>query len=364
MTRPAQAILDLPALRHNLTRVRQLAPGRHSMPVIKANAYGHGMVKTARALQDSDAFAVACLDEALILREAGIAQPLVLLEGFFEAAELPLLSRHRLTAVVHHEEQVAMLERTRFDAPLPVWLKVDTGMHRLGLAPDKVAEAWRRLNACASLQVVGFMTHLANADYRDDPLTLQQVKRFNQAVEPFPGQRSIANSAAILTWPQTHGDWVRPGIMLYGVSPFADSVGEIHGLKPALSLCSRLMAVNHFKRGDRIGYGGAWECPEDMPVGVVAIGYGDGYPRHAKSGTPVLVNNQRVPLIGRVSMDMICVDLRSQRRARCGDPVCLWGAALPVEEVARYAGTIPYELLCRITSRVHHHSSEGASSSS
>jgi alanine racemase len=245
-----------------------------------------------------------------------------------------------------------MLEGAALGAALPVWVKVDSGMHRLGLAPRQVAEAWRRLNACAGVQVLGFMTHLANADDRDDPLTLQQVDRFVEAVAPYPVQRSIANSAAVLTWPQTHGDWVRPGIMLYGVSPFAGGVGENHGLKAAMSLHSQLMAVNHFKRGDRIGYGGEWQCPEDMAVGVVAIGYGDGYPRHAKSGTPVLVNNKRVPMISRVSMDMICVDLRSQPQARIGDPVCLWGSALPVEEIARGAGTIPYELLCRVTSRV------------
>ena len=353
MTRPAQATLDLPALSHNLTQVRRLAPGRRIMAVIKANAYGHGMVKTARALGEADAFAVACLDEAIILREAGIAQPLVLLEGFFDATELPLLTQHRLITVVHHEEQLAILEGSRLDAPLPVWIKVDSGMHRLGLAPAKLGEIWKRLNSCGSLKVLGFMTHLANADYRNDPLTLYQLKSFTEAVEAYPGQRSIANSAAVLSWPQTHGDWVRPGIMLYGVSPFAESSGSSHDLKPVMSLHSRLMAVNHFKRGDRIGYGGEWECPEDMSVGVVAIGYGDGYPRHAKAGTPVLLNNKRAPLIGRVSMDMICIDLRGQAQARIGDPVCLWGEGLPVEEVARYAGTIPYELLCRVTSRVH-----------
>ncbi len=358
MTRPAQAILDLPALSHNLTRVRQLAPGRRIMAVIKANGYGHGMVKIAEALREADAFAVACLDEAVILREAGITHPLVLLEGFFDASELRLLTHHQLTTVVHHEDQLAILERSRLDAPLPVWIKVDSGMHRLGLAPTKLAEIWKRLTACGSLQVLGFMTHLANADYRNDPLTLLQLKNFTEAVDAYPGQHSIANSAAILNWPQTHGDWVRPGIMLYGVSPFADSSGASHGLKPVMSLHSRLMAVNHFQRGDRIGYGGEWECPEDMPVGVVAIGYGDGYPRHAKAGTPVLVNNKRAPLIGRVSMDMICVDLRGQAQARSGDPVCLWGEALPVEEVARYAGTIPYELLCRVTSRVHFRSEQ------
>lgn len=352
MTRPTRAIIDLPALSHNLSQIRRLAPGRRVMAVIKANAYGHGMVRVANALRDVDAYAVACLDEALILREAGITQPVVLLEGFFDAVELPLLARYRLITVVHHEDQLALLERSRLSAPLPVWIKVDSGMHRLGLVPSRLGETLQRLNSCASLQVLGFMTHLANADHRDDPYTLQQIKLFNQAVKPYPGERSIANSAAILIWPQTHGDWVRPGIMLYGVSPFAACSGESHGLLPVMGLYSKLMAVNHFKRGDRIGYGGEWECPEDMPVGVVAIGYGDGYPRHARTGTPVLVNDKRVPLIGRVSMDMICVDLRSQPQASSGDPVCLWGAALPVEEVARYAGTIPYELLCRLTSRV------------
>lgn len=353
MTRPAQAVFDLPAFSHNLAKVRQLAPGRRVMAVIKANGYGHGMTRAARALQDADAFAVACLDEALLLREAGVSHPLVLLEGFFSAAELPLLVRHQLIAVIHHVEQLAILEHSRLDAPLAAWIKVDSGMHRLGLEPDRLPELWPRFQGCPALRVAGFMTHLANADDRDDPLTLLQVELFRAAVQPYSGYRSIANSAAILGWPQTHGDWVRPGIMLYGVSPFADDNGESHDLKPVMGLYSQLMAVNHFKRGERIGYGGTWECPEDMPVGVVAIGYGDGYPRHAANGTPVLVNSRRVPLIGRVSMDMICVDLRSQPQARGGDPVCLWGAELPVEEVARHAGTIPYELLCRVTSRVH-----------
>jgi len=353
MSRPAQAILDLPAFAHNLKRVRELAPGRVVMSVIKANGYGHGMVKAANALRDTDAFAVACLEEALMLREAGIDRPIILLEGFFGPAEFPAIVQHRLTAVIHHEEQLRMLEGGRPPAPLPLWLKVDTGMHRLGLAPDKVAEARQRLNAHPSkAEIKGYMTHLANADERDDPMTLRQVECFGRTLASYPEPKSIANSAGILAWPQTHADWVRPGLMLYGASPFAGSVGWDHGLQPALSLHSQLMAVNKFKRGERVGYGGEWQCPEDMSVGVVAIGYGDGYPRHAKTGTPVLVNGQRVPLIGRVSMDMICVDLRAQPQARIGDPVCLWGTELPVEEIAQCADTIPYELLCRVTSRV------------
>jgi alanine racemase len=355
MSRPAQAILDLSAIAHNLKRVRELAPGRSVMAVIKANAYGHGMIKVAHALNETDAFAVACLDEALSLRAAGIRHTIVLLEGFFSARDIPFLVLHELSAVVHHEEQLRMLEADRPPGSLPVWLKIDTGMHRLGLSPDKVAEAYQRLKALPSVKITGLMTHLASADEREDSTTARQLACFIKAVAPFSEPKSIANSAGILAWPQSHGDWVRPGIMLYGASPFADGTGQDHGLRPALSLHSQLMAVNRFKRGDRVGYGGTWQCPEDMPVGVVAIGYGDGYPRHAAPGTPVLVNGRRVPLVGRVSMDMICVDLRSQPQARIGDAVCLWGPSLPVEEIAACASTIPYELLCRVTSRVRMH---------
>jgi alanine racemase len=355
MSRPAQAILDLPALAHNLKRVRELAPGRSVMAVIKANAYGHGMIKVANALLATDAFAVACLDEALLLREAGIHHPIVALEGFFSAREFPAIIQHRVSAVLHHDEQVRMLEVDQPSGPMSVWLNVDSGMHRLGLPPDKVPLAYQRLKALAAVDIKGFMTHLASADECDSPTTMQQIKCFTKSTAPFTEPKSIANSAAILTWPQSHGDWVRPGLMLYGASPFAHRVGQVHGLRPALSLHSQLMAINTFHRGERVGYGGTWQCPEDMPVGVVAIGYGDGYPRHAKTGTPVIVNGQRVPLIGRVSMDMICVDLRSQPQARIGDAVCLWGPTLPVEEIAKCANTIPYELLCRVTSRVRVH---------
>lgn len=351
MNRPAQAVLDLSALSHNLERVRALAPGRGVMAVIKANGYGHGMVAAARALSKADAFAVACLDEALILREAGISHPLVLLEGFFSVREFAAIIQHRLSAVIHHEAQLQMLAADRPPAPMPVWLKVDSGMHRLGLAPDRVTVVYQRLQDLP-VTLLGWMTHLACADERDNPATAQQLGCFRQATAPYSEPKSMANSAGILAWPESHGDWVRPGLMLYGVSPFAGQTGADHDLRPALTLASRLMAVNRFKRGDRIGYGGEWRCPEDMPVGVVAAGYGDGYPRHAEAGTPVLINGRRVPLIGRVSMDMICVDLRAQPAARIGDPVCLWGPDLPVEEVACHAGTIPYELLCHLNARV------------
>jgi alanine racemase len=226
-------------------------------------------------------------------------------------------------------------------------------MHRLGVKPEQVADLRGRLSRCASVrQPVGLFTHFASADEPDSDQTRDQLAQFERATAGLAGERSIANSAAILVWPESHSDWVRPGIMLYGVSPFAERTAAAFDLQPAMTLTSRLIAVNHYRKGDAIGYGASWRCPEDMPVGVVAIGYGDGYPRHAVSGTPVLLNNCRVPLVGRVSMDSISVDLRSQPDAAAGDPVVLWGRGLPVEEIATHAGTIPYELLCRLTTRV------------
>jgi alanine racemase len=353
MTRPAQALIDIEALQHNLTRVTAAASGRRVMAIIKADAYGHGIVRAARALAAADGFGVASIDEALVLREAGVAHPITLLEGVFEASELALVRQHGLSVVVHHAAQIEMLERVAAGAPIPVWLKIDSGMHRLGFAPAQVQPAWQRLMACAAVsQPIGLMTHFACADERANSATQLQLASFQRACQQLPGEHSLANSAAILAWPQTHGDWVRPGIMLYGVSPFSAGRAEEHGLQPVMTLGSTLIAVHQCQRGDAIGYGASYVCPHDMPVGVVAIGYGDGYPRHAQTGTPILVNGQRVPLIGRVSMDMISVDLSDARDARVGDPVVLWGAGLPVEEVAEHAATLAYELLCGVARRV------------
>ena len=351
--RATQVLFDLSALQHNLARVREAAPNTRVMAAIKANGYGHGLVRVAHALVDADAFCVACIDEAIALREAGISHPIVLLEGFFERNELELIQRYRLEAMIHHLSQIEVLESVPLSAPVTVWLKVDTGMHRLGFPPEQVTTMWRRLAACPAVERVrGCMTHLANADDLNDTTTLRQLNRFEAAVAGLPGERAIANSAGVLGWPRSHGDWVRPGIMLYGVSPFIGGRAEAEGLRPVMTLRSEIIAVNHYPAGEAIGYGGSWICPEAMPVGVVAIGYGDGYPRHANHGTPVLVNGQRVPMIGRVSMDMITVDLRRQPQTRVGDPVVLWGEGLPVEEVAEHAGTIAYELLCGVTPRV------------
>lgn len=355
MSRAVWAEVNLSALRLNLQRVRQLAPRARAVAVVKANGYGHGIVRVARALDGADAFGVASIDEALELRSAGISQRIVLLEGFFEAAELPLIQQERLDIVVHHEAQLQWLQRATLDVtqPLQVWVKIDTGMHRLGFAPAQLTDVLRRLRACVGIAPdLILMTHLASADERDSNVTLQQLACFEKHTHAEYSARCMANSAGILAWPQTHYDWVRPGLMLYGISPFDDRSAEQAGLVPVMTIKSRLIAVNQFKQGDAIGYGASWVCPQDMPVGVVAFGYGDGYPRHAVSGTPVLVNGQRAALIGRVSMDMITVDLRSQPQAQVGDPVVLWGQGLPVEEVARSAATIPYELVCGITQRV------------
>ena len=352
MTRATRAVINLSALRHNLSIARRHAPDSRIMAIIKANGYGHGSVAVAQALNQADAFGVACLDEAITLREAGVAQPIVLLEGVVHAADLNLVRGYQLELVVHHPVQIGLLEQESGSA-IPVWLKLDTGMHRLGITPPQVTEMLQRLGQLEAVaQPVRLMTHLANADDRQDDTTPQQLERFDSATADLRLETSIANSAGILAWPDTHRDWVRPGIMLYGVSPFVDSSAAEHDLQPVMTLQSELIAVNQQRQGEPIGYGGTYRCPADMPVGVVAIGYGDGYPRHAPSGTPVLVNGQRVPLIGRVSMDMICVDLRDCPKAAIGDPVVLWGAGLPVEEIASLAGTIGYELLCQVTRRV------------
>ncbi len=355
MGRAVVAEIDSSALRHNLTRVRKIAPGCPVAAVIKADGYGHGLNRAARALSAAEACAVACMEEALCLREAGFTQPIILLEGFFDPAELELIARHGLISVIHHRWQLQALERVRLPVPIRVWIKLDSGMHRLGFSPEELPEARRRL--AESPGVAGemvLMTHLACADDRDSPATLRQLELFDR-LRTATEAVSIANSAALLGWPAARRGWLRPGIMLYGATPFVDGSGEELGLRPAMTLRTSLIAVNRHRRGEAIGYGGSWVCPEDMPVGVAAIGYGDGYPRHAPPGTPVLVNGRAVPLIGRVSMDMITVDLRSQPQARAGDPVILWGRGLPVETVAEHAGTISYELLCGVArSRVRY----------
>ncbi|MBZ0073023.1 MAG: alanine racemase [Gammaproteobacteria bacterium] len=351
MTRPLRARIDLAALRHNLQRARQAAPASRIMAVVKANAYGHGMPRIAQALA-ADGFAVASLEEALGLREAGIRQSITLLEGFFDSDELVALSRYRLQPVVHCDEQLWQLEAASLSQPISVWMKIDTGMHRLGFAPERAAEIHQRLHVCPNVEHIGLFSHLGYTDDRRSAQTQRQCELFLSASHGLPGERSLANSGGLLAWPETQLEWVRPGLMLYGISPFAGDTGPEQGLCPVMTLESRLIAVNQYPRGAAIGYSGAWVCPEDMLIGVAAVGYGDGYPRHALTGTPVLVNGRRAQIVGCVSMDMISIDLRGQPDVHVGAPVTLWGRGLPVEEIARCAGTIAYELVCAVASRV------------
>ncbi len=350
----AYALLDLDAVRHNLQVVKQHAPSARIMAVIKANAYGHGLIRVAEALlEDVDAVAVARADEGIRLRKAGFNKPITVLEGFVCGEELENLYEFDLDAVIHSPQQIELLRGRHGKGRISVWLKMDTGMNRLGFKGGDFGRAYQSLEGCSGINwPVGLMTHLANADDLEDGKTLRQIALFQEAVKNYPGPRSIANSAAIMGWTDSLTDWVRPGIMLFGCSPFADTEAAKLELKPVMSLHSRLIAVKRLEMGESVGYGGSWVCEKDTLLGVVAIGYGDGYPRYAKSGTPVLVNGQTVPLIGRVSMDMITVDLETQPDAKPGDPVTLWGSDLPVEKIALAAGTIPYTLLCGITQRV------------
>lgn len=347
------ARIDLAALRHNLAQARRAATGRRLMAVVKANAYGHGLENLLATLADADALAVARVGEGQHLRDVGFQGRLVILGGCLDENELQQAARLGLELVLHQPQQMALLEQARLSQPLPCWLKVDTGMHRLGFEPDEAIAAFERLSALEQVAgQPGLLTHLANADDRADSYTREQLTRFRPLAECCGVPVSIANSAGILGWPDSHGDWIRPGLMLYGVSPFPGDSGADHGLRPVMTLSARLVAVKQLKTGDAVGYGGAWRCPEDMTLGVVGVGYGDGYPRELAGEAAVLLNGRRTPVVGRVSMDMLTLDLRDQPGAQVGDPVVLWGEGLPVEEVARWAGTIPYTLLCGVTGRV------------
>jgi alanine racemase len=291
MSRPTTITIHLDALRHNLQQIKRIAPHSRILAMVKSNAYGHGLERIALALPDADALGVACIEEGMILRRAGVKNPIVLMEGLFTESELVLVENENFTLVVHHLEQVLMLEKNPHMKPLSVWLKIDTGMHRLGFAPEKVKEIYQRLLQCDVVKKpIGYMTHFAKADVINSNMTQQQIDSFNTACAELPGPKSLVNSAGILAWPSVHCDWVRPGIMLYGASPFGGALGITHGLKPVMSLSSQLIAVHQVKCGAEMGYGGHWTAPEDMLIGVVGAGYGDGYPRNEKNGTHIIVN--------------------------------------------------------------------------
>lgn len=352
MRRAARAYIDLTALGHNLKRARQSAAHSRVVAMVKADAYGHGLLEVAAYFDgQADALGVACVPEALALREAGIPGRILVTQGFKDEDELRAAASQRLDVVVHEIHQLALLENSASRRLPALWVKVDSGMHRLGFAPEQVPEIHAALTRLSGLPgTPGFVTHFACADEPGNPLSVIQLERFDEATASLDGEHSMANSAAVLSLPEAHRDWVRPGIMLYGSSPLLETTAAELNLRPAMSLRAPLIAISRHRRGESVGYGATFVCPEDMPVGVVAIGYGDGYPRHAGSGTPASVNGQRTTLVGRVSMDMLAIDLRGID-ARVGDEAELWGTSVDVDDVARHAQTISYELLCNTGSR-------------
>ena len=368
MTRIIRARVDSAALRHNLGVIRRAAPDSRVMAVVKANAYGHGLVPTALALSDADSFAVARLEEGLQLRSAGVVQPIVLLEGVFSAEQLAEAARQGFELVVHDPLQLTLLEGYAGTHRFTLWVKIDTGMNRLGFRPEDFPRAYERLRALAVPALeIRVMTHLARADETDCEMTCEQVARFQALLPlhvPLPGRRredradrgrfvtSIGNSAGTLGWADARGDFVRPGLALYGVSPFANKIATDLGLLPVMSLETTVIALRRVPRGETVGYGGAWRAERDSVIAILAAGYGDGVPRHLVSGAPVWVAGHIARLAGRVSMDMIAVDVTDQPGVLVGSPALLWGRALPVEQVAAAAATLPYELLCGVSQRV------------
>lgn len=359
MIRLIRALIDTAALRHNLGTIRAYAPGAKVMAVVKANAYGHGLVSTALALADADAFAVARLEEGIVLRSAGVRAPIVLLEGVFSAEQLAEAAHHGFELVVHDPLQLKLLEAHRGPERFIIWIKVDTGMNRLGFRAEAFPDALARLRALTVPALeLRLMTHLARADERETWMTREQVAAFDRSIAAAGVgganrlANSIGNSAGILGWPNAHGDWVRPGLALYGVSPFTGETAERHGLKPVMTLETTVITVREVKQGETVGYAGAWRADRDSAIAILAAGYGDGLPRHLENGTPVQIAGARYPLVGRVSMDMIAVDVTGGAKIVTGNKAVIWGQGLPVEEIARHADTIPYELLCGVSQRV------------
>jgi alanine racemase len=355
MPRPIRATISAGAMTHNLLVAKAYAAGAKVWAVIKANAYGHGIERAAAAFAAADGFAVLDFQEAARLRVGGVTKPILMLEGFFKPADIPLIAKYGLTPVIHNAEQVEMLRRTVLPGEIEVYLKVNSGMNRLGFGAEGLRPAYNALRMHPQVKSLTFMTHFADADGAGG--VEAQLGWFHELTKDYAAApRSLANSAALIRFPETRADWVRPGIMLYGCSPlvepaFSRTAAALE-LKPAMTLASELIATQHLQAGERIGYGFGYEAVGDMTIGVVACGYADGYPRHAPTGTPVLVNGKRTRIVGRVAMDMICIDISGMADAYIGSPVTLWGEGLPADEVAAAAGTLSYELLCGLAQRV------------
>ncbi|EKS69543.1 MULTISPECIES: alanine racemase [Caballeronia] len=350
MPRPISARIHLDAIRQNLQLVKRTAPSSRVWSVIKANAYGHGIERIYPALAEADGIALLDLDEAVRVRELGWKKPILLLEGVFEPADVETADRHRLTVTVHCDEQLALLKAARPNERIDIQLKMNSGMNRLGYRPGEFVEAWKRASDIAAIGSIGLMSHFANAD---EGAIDWQIDEFEAATRDLPGTRSLSNSAAVLWHPRAHRDWVRPGTILYGASPTGCARHIEHfPLRAAMTLESRIIGVQTLAAGETIGYGRTFTADRAMKIGVVACGYADGYPRHAPTGTPVIVDGVRTRIVGRVSMDMLTVDLTPCPAAGIGSPVELWGERVRVDEVAEPSGTIGYELMCALARRV------------
>lgn len=348
---PATARISSQALRNNLNKIKQKAPNSKVIAVVKANAYGHGVEFVSSAIEEIvDCFGVARLAEALRLRSHGITKPILLLEGFFDDKDLAVIAVNNIQTVIHNEEQLNALKNADLPNKMKVWLKIDTGMHRLGVSLEEVDKFYNALSQMPQVKEIGFMSHFSRADEREANFTALQIERFLTAVKD-RGERSIAASAGILFWENAHLEWIRPGIIMYGISPNND-INSTRDLTPVMSLVSSLIAVRSIKQGEPVGYGGAWIAERDTHIGIVAIGYGDGYPRDMPFGTPVYINGRYVPVVGRVAMDMLSVDLGENAQDQVGDEVELWGEHLPIEEIASKSGMLTYELITKLTPRV------------
>lgn len=368
--KPAIATINSAALRHNIQLIKSFAPNQKLLAMIKANAYGQGLLPAAHILADQvDGFGVARLREALEIQETGYTGKILLVEGFFDREELLKTLSRRFDSVIHCYEQLELLEqvakeweeeqqkgfwkrKTKIYFPINIWLKIDTGMHRLGVHPEQVDEFYQRLKKCPLVENISFVSHFSRADELNCGYTEKQIATFEQATQAYPEHaRSISASSGILYWKQAHYEWVRPGIIMHGISPHYEPITHL-GFQPVMTLSSSLIAVRTHEAGEPVGYGGTWVSPKDTKLGVIAMGYGDGYPRNAPEGTPVLINGRKVPIVGRVSMDMLTVDLGADSQDKVGDEAIFWGKDLLIEEVAKHIGVISYELITKLTPRV------------
>jgi alanine racemase len=354
MSRPTRAIVNLEALRHNYGIAVELSGAGKALPVVKANAYGHGSIEVAKALEPlTPAMGVACIEEAVELRDAGVQKPILLMEGFFSDEELEVAAGQNFWLMVQNDYHLRALEQARLTQPVSCWVKLDTGMHRLGYDPERAIEVYERLKGCSQVaDDIVMATHLASADDLDKDYSAEQIRLFREHTAGIDAPCSIANSPGLLGWPDARADWNRPGVMLYGQSPFPLPHPEADRLRPVMTFRSAVMAVREVAVGESVGYANAWTAQRPSRIATVPVGYGDGYPRHAENSTPVLINKQRAQLVGRVSMDMITLDVTDIPTADIGDEVILWGEDLKANEVAVHADTIGYEIMTRMHNRV------------